>query len=533
MTRRLTAALLAGTLLVTPVAVATATATPALAAAVATATPLRYALPGTGTVTDVLAAGADVWVAAGDSVHLVSAGGGTVRRTVPGIAGARGLTLAPDRRSVYVSASAASTIVQLGLDGTVLGSWASHDCPGTSAVVGGALYYAYGCDTAGIGRLDLGTHEDTVALADAAGAGELTGAGATLVTYTSGGSGWPLTSYTVGDDGSLTPAATVRTSTVYDAEVSPDGAQVLTTDYTDGYGVARYDTATLTRNGVYPTGAYPDAVAWAPDGRRFAAVLHAAAPVTVYAVDGTLLTTTTGSTATGYRNEAHRAAWSPDGRYVYSLDQESGPAYLVVTPAAGQARAALSVTVKAAAAYAGNATVTVRTAGRPGTAVRVTVTQNGSRVARTVTTDRTGTATWTLPARANGTVAATTAVTLTHLATAASAKFGTPSAVRVTMVGATRVTKGVAHYPSIRRVQADVQILPRRAGRTTVALQHRSGKKWITDQVAGFPTAADGTSWLGLARGNRKMTYRFLVRADAGAVAGASPAVASASFTVD
>ena len=95
------------------------------------------------------------------------------------------------------------------------------------------------------------------------------------------------------------------------------------------------------------------------------------------------------------------------------------------------------------------------------------------------------------------------------------------------LTGYTRVTKGVRHYRSLGAVHATLQILPRRAGQVTVSLQHRSGKKWITDQNATFATTSTGGAWVGLVSGNRKWTYRYVVGS------GTSPRVATPSFIVD
>ncbi|WP_250034839.1 hypothetical protein [Paractinoplanes maris] len=103
----------------------------------------------------------------------------------------------------------------------------------------------------------------------------------------------------------------------------------------------------------------------------------------------------------------------------------------------------------------------------------------------------------------------------------------------VKLIGYTKVVKGVAHYRSVGVVRATMQIQPKRAGRVTVSLQHRSGTTWITDQTTTFPTNATGAAWAGLAQGNRKMTYRYVVNRAADATAGASTKVVTASFMVD
>jgi hypothetical protein len=479
-----------------------------------------------------------VWIAAGNSVLIASPATGQVRTTVTGVLGAKGLTVAPDGQSVYVSSSTASKIVQIDTAGAVLGSWASQACPGKSAIVGGALYYAYGCDSSGhgVGRMDLSSHEDASLVTDVF-ARSLTAAGSTLVTYDSD-SGGPLISYAIGSDGSLTKNATLFGNQAYDAELSPSGSELIVTYYGSGYGVARYDAATLTLAGTFPTDPYPDAVAWSPDGTRFAGVedaLYDSVPVRIFAdADGSLVTTTTSAGKLTYRSQAHEASWSADGKYLFSLAQEyAGPATLVVTPTSGQSAAPVSIGVKPAPAYGKNMILTVRAAGWVHAPVTVTVTQNGAVTSRTLTTDGSGIATWSLPAKANGTATVTAAATLDHLAATGSAKFTTPSALTGRLTGYAKITGGVAHYTSASKVRAPLQIMPARSGRITVSLQHRSGTKWRTDQTLTLATTSSGVQVIVLKRGAKKVTYRLVARAVADPIAGASPTLVSPSFMID
>ncbi|MEV6601673.1 hypothetical protein AB0M36_33180 [Actinoplanes sp. NPDC051346] len=533
---RITASLLSTAMLVTgALAAASLASTPAYAAGVATATPLRFALPTTDETTDVLAVGSDVWVAAGNSV-LIATPTGTVKTSVNGLFGAKALTLSPDGQSVYVSASTGSKIFQVSTSGAILGSWASQGCPGKSAIAGGALYYVYGCDAAtrGVARLDLSTLTDASLLTDD-NAQALTAAGSTLVTYTSGGQ---LTSYAIGADGALTEQADEYTSTTYDAELSPDGTQLLTTRYGGGYGLARYDAATLAPFGTFDTGPYPSAVAWSPDGTKFAGIVDAmyeTSPVHVFsAQDGTVLTRATSAGTTSYDSQADEASWSADGRYLYSLAQEhAGNTYLVVTPAAGQAKAPLTVSVTPASAYGRNLKVTVRTANRPGTRVNVTVTQNGAAIKTSLTTNSSGVATVALPAKASGTVTASTPTDLSYLAASTSARFSTPSVVTAKLTGQASTKKGVAQYTSYSKVRLNIQILPKHLGKVSISLQRRSGGTWKTVQKGTVATAANGTLPIVMTGAAKKVTFRFVVKAAADSVAGASPTVISQSLVVN
>jgi hypothetical protein len=163
----------------------------------------------------------------------------------------------------------------------------------------------------------------------------------------------------------------------------------------------------------------------------------------------------------------------------------------------------------------------------------VTVTQNGAQSSKTLRTNASGVATWSFAARYSGTVSVTAGADLSYLAATATARFTTPSAVSVGLTGATRITKGVAHYKSIGAVRATVRILPKRYGKVTVTLQHRSGSKWKTDQQVTFSSEADGTVVVRLSRAARKVTFRLVAKAVTGPAAGASPTVVSRSFVVD
>jgi Tol biopolymer transport system component len=533
MASRLTASLLSSAMLATT-AVAAFTATPALAAGVATAGPVRHVLPTTERALDVLAVGSDVWVAAGNSV-LITTPAGVVKKTVTGLFGAKALTLSPDRASVYVSANTGGRIFQVSASGVVLGSWTSQACPGKSAIAGGALYYVYGCSAAdaGVARFDLTTRTDASVLKDSS-AEALTAAGSTVVTYSGGG----FTSYRTGGDGSLSKLANAHVSTVYDVEISPDGSHIAATNYGGfGYGVARYATATMTMDGSFPTGPYPDAVAWSPDGSKIAGVLNAhydELPVQVFsATDGSTLMKATKAGYTSYQSQAHEASWSADGKYIYSLAQEyTGKPTLVVTPAAGQKRAALAVSVTKAKTYGKNLKITVRAANRPNLKVALTVTQNGAATTRTVTTNSSGTATLTLPAKANGKVTASTPTDLTYLSSTGSAAFTTPAVVTAKLAGYGSVSKGVAQYSSVSKVRVDLRLLPKHTGQVAVKLQYRDGKSWKTGLTTTFTTEHDGTLPVVMTKGAKKVTYRFVVQAKGDSVAAGSPSVTSQSFIV-
>lgn len=503
----------------------------------ATTTAFRYDLATTDVVADVLAVGSEVWVAAGNSVLITSATG-KVRTTVTGLLGAKGLTLSPDGASVYVSESTAGKIAQVSAAGQVIGTWTSQACPGRSSIVGAALYYAYSCSNSvgGVGRLDLTDHTDSNVLTDS-GVGALTAAGTRLITYPTRSTGGTITAFTVNDDGTLTKGNSVSLGTFYDVAISPDSSRFLVTQYEGGYGVARYDSTTMAKDGDFLTGAYPTAVAWSPDGKRFAGILDAhydTKAVHIFdAATGAELVATPAAGTTSFTNDAHRASWSADGKTIFSLAQEwTKTAYLVATPTAGLAKTSVSVTLAAAKAYGKNLTITVRTPQRPRTAARVSVVQNGSTLVRNVTTNASGVATASVPARANGKVTVTTAADTKYLGASASASFRTPSALSVQMLRGT-TKKGVVHYKSISAVLGAFRVLPARAAKVTVTLQYKSGKSWKSGARLTLAAENDGILGIYLKSGNKKVTYRFVGSSAADTTAGASPSVSSRAFIID
>lgn len=517
------------------VAGAVAVPAPAQAADPVSTIPIRYALPTTDTVTDVLAVGSEVWIAAGNSV-LITSPAGKVRTTVTGLLGAKGLTLSADGDSVYVSESTAGKIAEVSVAGEVLGTWATQACPGKSSLVDDALYYAYSCHNAahGVGRLDLTDHTDKSVLSDSSVDG-LTAAGSHLVAYATDSSAG-MTGYTIGDDGLLTKVGQAEFGQfIFDAEMSADGSQVIATDMSNGYGVARYDTATMALAGRFITGAYPSAVAWSPDGHRLLGQIDSNSGGIVQVFDaatGAAVVKSGSTNNVSYRNPAGEATWSADGKMIYFVAQDfDKAAYLVTTPAAGQAKGIVSVTLAAAKTYGKNLTITVRTPGRPRTAARVAV-EAGGTTTKTVTTDASGVATLAVPVRASGKVTVTTAADIAYLPGSASAKFTTPSAISVNLLrGTTR--KGVVHYKSVSAVLGAFKVQPGRAAKVTITLQHKVGKSWKTDGAIPLTTESDGVVGVVLKRGNKKMTYHFVGRAAGDSAGGASPPVTSAPFVID
>jgi hypothetical protein len=130
-------------------------------------------------------------------------------------------------------------------------------------------------------------------------------------------------------------------------------------------------------------------------------------------------------------------------------------------------------------------------------------------------------------------VAVTAAVLLAGAAPAYAQGPPGSSAVTSVLSGYARLSNGIAYYGSLPAIRDDLQILPRRAGRVSVSLQRRNGRSWKTDQVTTFSTTGDGTVRIGLSRGGRRVTYRFIVRVVPDRTAGASPNVVSQSFMVE
>ncbi|MBT9256535.1 hypothetical protein KMZ32_13985 [Phycicoccus sp. MAQZ13P-2] len=196
---------------------------------------------------------------------------GTPRTPVSGLAGAQDVDLALDGSVFYLALTSQRAVGVV--DGTSLAvsriALGSGVCPSSVAQQGSVLWFTYDDCTGGswrLGSVQLGDSSVTLDLAPEGVAPQRvetsTGLAGKVVVQVSGGlavldvSGGPATAALAGP--------TVTTD-ARDFTVTPDGAEVIATDYSP-YRHVGFSTDDLTERTVYPSDAYPNAVAVRADG---------------------------------------------------------------------------------------------------------------------------------------------------------------------------------------------------------------------------------------------------------------------------
>jgi DNA-binding beta-propeller fold protein YncE len=221
-----------------------------------------------------------VFVSGGSANDLVVTDtGGQLIATLPDLPGAAGLALSPDSSTLYVALSDGDAVEQI--DTATLAETridtGDDSCPQHLAITAGMLWYGYGCGSndGDLGAIDLDTGQVYPALASDSYAGdapllasEPVNLPGTLFLGTPGQSPAQLYLYDV--TGGSDPSATMRVQrepgdNLRDITVSPDGSEVITAAGSP-YIQRVFDTADLSPEAPYRTGAYPLAVAVRPDG---------------------------------------------------------------------------------------------------------------------------------------------------------------------------------------------------------------------------------------------------------------------------
>ncbi|MFD9224795.1 Ig-like domain repeat protein [Streptomyces sp. NPDC060064] len=197
---------------------------------------------------------------------------GSVKATVTGLPGVSGLALSADSGQVYAAVKGDDRIVSVETQTyTQTASYQLNgaDSPTTLEAVDGRLWFGYG---GGLGSLDISGAEPVVKLAQNGGVGfgtaPLLGADPSAPGVLVAGWGSTLAVYDVSADGAALRVSGSMDTAVRQLDLTPDGQQVLTSwDGSGvGYGLPAYSTSDLKQVGRYPTDAYPNAVAVAPDG---------------------------------------------------------------------------------------------------------------------------------------------------------------------------------------------------------------------------------------------------------------------------
>ena len=216
----------------------------------------------------------NVLIASGSSSSELTVLGldGTSRAPITGMASAQDIQLSSDGSTFHVALEnqRAIGLVDSATLEVTKRSLGAGVCPTSVAEEGGVLWFTY-TDCAGSGA-DLGSlqiSDDTVTLALAPG-----GLAPSRVQASPGLPGRlvvrtydTLTILDVSGGPTTTPAAGPSAATDgRDFAITPDGLEVISTDYGAGYRHVGFSTADMTEQTIYPTDAYPDAVAVRDDG---------------------------------------------------------------------------------------------------------------------------------------------------------------------------------------------------------------------------------------------------------------------------
>ncbi|WP_046496309.1 hypothetical protein [Streptomyces odonnellii] len=294
---------------------------------------------------------------------------GTVLGTVTGLPGVHGLALSPDSGQLYAAVTGEDRIVSVDTgtyEATTSYALDGADAPADLEVVDGRIWFGYG---ANLGSLDISGAEPVVKLrqrsdVDVDGT-VLLGADPAVPGVLAVGGSNALGVYDVSAEGATLRGETRMENTVKQIDLTPDGTKVLTSwNDASPYGLAAYSATDLTPLGGYPTGAYPNAVAIAPDGTiaggsdsSYDPDVHifkpgSTKPVRQYDFPNT------GNTSGADLLAPGALAWAPDGSRVFAVSSNSLGTYsLRVLTDPAKSLPTLTVTAPASATRAKALTV--------------------------------------------------------------------------------------------------------------------------------------------------------------------------------
>lgn len=214
-----------------------------------------------------------VFVSGGDASSgvVVTDSSGKLLKHLPSTAGARGMTLSPNGKTVYVALADGDGIREINassLKGTTVRTGAST-CPQGVAVTAGLVWFSYGCDGAGgaVGTLDPrsgAVHKQVLTGFDRpplmASAGGLKRA-----LFISDPGAWHAHVIRYHVTGGASPSAVLVASrrtgdNVQDMVETPNGKRLIVASYSVPYHQV-YRTSTLAHAGSLKSAAFPVAVA--------------------------------------------------------------------------------------------------------------------------------------------------------------------------------------------------------------------------------------------------------------------------------
>ncbi len=290
---------------------------------------------------------------------------GAVVDQLASLPGASGMALSPDSGTLYVALPGADAIAAIdtaGLKESARYSTGAGTEPEHLALAGGKLWFGYGAAAQGnLGSLDLSGAQPVVTLGQEGGHGFYSApllasspaAPGVLVAGAADQSPAELQVYDVSGGTAVSTAYRWNpnnSGNLQDLAVTPDGRDVVAASGAP-YVHEVYRLTDLSNDGSYPTAAYPDAVAVAPDGTVAAGIDGMYSPdVYVFPAGVTTpLRTYEFDPAGGGDNVLQSAglAWAPDGSRLFALtgSVSSGSAPLTLRVLDDPARTAATLTV--------------------------------------------------------------------------------------------------------------------------------------------------------------------------------------------
>ncbi|MHA5049715.1 YncE family protein [Streptomyces sp. SD15] len=318
----------------------------------------------------------------GSSV-LVTDYTGQVVKQISGEAGAWGIALSSDSRTLYVALRDAGAIA--AIDTATLQETARYDTgtgagayagPTSLALAGGKIWFGYSTDTwnGALGSLDLSGPQPVVTR----GQGLDTFRGAprlaatpqepdTLVAAESDGNNATLAVYDVSTGQADAQARRVDPgpdgcASLQDLALTPDAARVVVACASPYYHQS-FRTADLADDGRYTTSHYPNAVAIAPDGTIAAGIDGAYSPdVHLFTQgDSTAFKTWDFPASSPYTTNTLQSAglaWAPDASRIFAVTKDSSGSSLTLQ-VLNHPQVATTVTVQAPASSPRNQDLTL------------------------------------------------------------------------------------------------------------------------------------------------------------------------------
>ncbi|MFN8156583.1 MAG: hypothetical protein U0R68_04150 [Candidatus Nanopelagicales bacterium] len=481
--------------------------------------------------TAMVDAGGTLVVTDTDSVVLLHEDGSAIA-TISDLPGASNPVVSGDGSTVYVALTSANEIVAVDVaTHAAAATYQVGECPGSLAVVGTSLFYAYRCNAGNlVGRVDLSTgsvDDPATPVQELTATATLAGGTSTLFAHLQYG---PVKAWTVGGGGALSSARTTPTSYIGD-RISAHGDRVIIETYGAGVGWLLLD-ADLN---VVPAPAFSghldmgssEVPAWAPDGSRIALGSRSNdATLGVYDMaTGALVVAPYALAPKGGGNDVdileRGLSFSADGTHVLGLAQDMfAPGFaLVRSIATTPSTTTLLASVKGPARLGLPVTVTVATPGRPGTRVKVVFSPiAGHGATLSAVTDASGIARFSYLTTWTGELKVFAAGDSTHYPAETSyRRWYVPSRMTVITAKGYKTRSGVQYYHKATDARFVVGLAPGVSGRKILAtLMIRVNGKWSRVQYLWVTTKSNGVVGFYLVSARKGYAYRitFLFKGD-------------------